>query len=177
MNALRRLAIVLATAALLGGLASPALAADTVTVDASVTMAAPCLTVSTTSLDFGVTHFTTDANPGFGDQPIMYTSCSAAGERVFIRGTDAAEVGGGAAWSLSASTYGCDQDLGPNVFKLIAYRLSGPLWNVGKFDQEIETLNPGADGAVDRIQFTAPCVGSDGSGATMSFQIIYTATF
>jgi hypothetical protein len=176
MSHLRHLAIAMATAALLGGLASPVLAEEAVTVDATVTMAAPCLTVSTPSLDFGVTHFSTDANPGVGDQPITYTSCSAASERVFVRGTDAAEVGGGTtAWTLSATTNGCDQDLGPNVFKLVAYRLSGPIWNLGKFDQQVETLDPGADGSLDRIQFTAPCVGSDGSGATLSFSI--TATF
>ena len=91
MNAFKRLAGVLVGAAVAGGLACPALAADSVTVDASIDVAAPCITVSTNSLDFGEHELTADVSTAFAD--VTYTSCSVESEHIFGRGTDAAQQG------------------------------------------------------------------------------------
>src|SRR6185436_18465193 len=100
MNSLGRLATVLATAALAGGLASPTLAAEQATITAQITIDAPCLTVSTTSIDFGHLRFSI-GGPNTSDRPLTYTNCSTATVKVYGRATDATASGGGSGqWSL-----------------------------------------------------------------------------
>ena len=177
MNASRRVAVSLAMAALAGGLASPALAADTQTVNAEVSLVAPCLTVSTLSVDFGPMLPEVDGTSSLSFRPIRYSNCAAGGEQVFARGTNATEVGGPATWSLSGGGLTCP-DFGVNRFRLFLNEavsgLGGPLTTV---DQLIETVPAETDGTRDQLTLRAPCQGSDGVGSTMSFQIVFTASF
>jgi hypothetical protein len=176
MSSLRRATVVLAIAALAGGQAGPALAADTVTVSASVSMVAPCLTVSTTSLDFGGQLMSSVAGMVTVDRSITYTSCSGTSEKIFGRGTTA-NNGGTATWTLTAPTVNCP-DLGLNKYQLRSHpSAAGPSHNLFTFDQQLETVASGATGLADLLALTTPCTGSDGSGSTMSFQAIFTATF
>jgi len=178
MNTIGRLAIVLTSAALAGGLAGPVAAADSQTVGAEVSIVAPCLTVSTTYLDFGATLLSRPDVPFGAARQISYRDCSGFGERIYGRGTNAAETGGGTgAWQLTASNLDCT-DLAANLFRLKLRAnqtgLEKPLLTV---DQQLEYIGPDAIGTIDEIQLTNPCSGSDGVGSTMSFQIVFTASF
>jgi hypothetical protein len=167
MNAVGRLALATATAALLGGLASPALAADSVTVDASVSVVGPCLTTTTNVLDFGQLSLQSGSS-----QPIDYTNCSGTVEHVFARGTDAGGGGGGADWFLDDSGTPCP-DLGLNRYRLQTF--TGFL--IGTTDREIDEVEAGSDGSANGLALFMPCAGSDGIGQTLTFQVIFTATF
>jgi hypothetical protein len=179
MRRIRHLLISTMAAALFGAAASPALAADNATVDASVSMAAPCLTVSTSQLDFGAQGFSPDGgSPSVAQQSLVYTSCSESYERVFAHGTSAAEAGGGSAsWALSAASLDCP-DYGVNKYGLglhsTAFGFDRALTTV---DQQLEIVGNGSAGSLDQATFRAPCIGSDGAGTTMEFQIVLTATF
>lgn len=168
MNTLRRVAIATATAALLGGLASPALAADTVTVQATVEIVGPCLTTTTNLIDFGQLEF---GSGGLG--PVRYQNCSSVPEHVFARATDAGESGGGRLqWVLDDAGIPCP-DRGPNVFGLA----TDSLLLLGTTDREIDEVAGGDPGAVNGLVLYMPCQGSDGLGSTMTWQVTFTATF
>lgn len=177
MNAIRRVAISMATAALVGGLASPVLAADTQTVNAEVSLVAPCLTVSTLSVDFGPMLPEVDGTSSLSFRPIRYSNCAAGGEQVFARGTNAIEVGGPATWSLSGGGIACP-DFGVNRFRLFLMTAAEGLGSsLTTVDQLVDTVPAESDGIRDQLILRAPCQGSDGVGSTMSFQIVFTATF
>ena len=178
MRLLRRLIIVAATAALAGGLAGPAAAADSATVDAEVSIIAPCLTVSTSAIDFGATLFSRPDVPWGATRSISYRDCSGSGEYIFGRATNASETGGGSgSWQLSASNLDCS-DLGPNKFGL-RVQSTTPFSETALLvvDQQLEHIGADALGSINTVLLRTPCTGSDGSGATMSFQIIFTASF
>jgi hypothetical protein len=176
MSTMRRLILALALAALAGGQAGSAFAADTVTVSASVSIVAPCLTVSTTTLDFGAQQLGTDSAMVSVDRTITYTSCSTTTETIYGRAT-AATNGGGASWSLTGNSLPCS-DLGPNKYQLHSHPSgAGTSHTLFTFDQQLETLAAGVTGLVDRLQLTTACTGSGGAGSTMSFNVIFTATF
>jgi hypothetical protein len=172
-----RLATLLATAALAGGLASPTLAADSATVAAEVTMAAPCLTTETPNISFGILTFSPDTGPaGTSQQPIRYVSCSDLDELVFVHGTDATAAGG-VGWTLGAVFTGCPDD-GLNRFGLTLLASdTGLASTVGRFESALGAVSPGRPGNYDVIEFRAPCAGSDGAGTVMSFDIVFTASF
>lgn len=168
MNPVRRFAIASATAALLGGLASPTLAADSVTVEASVEIVGPCLTTSTPTVDFGQMEFGTA-----GLAPVAYQNCSAVTEHVYARGTGASDLGATrTGWSLSDAGIPCP-DRGPNAFGLA----TDSLLLLGESDREIDEVPAGSPGAVAGLVLYMPCAGSDGLGSVMTWQVIFTATF
>jgi hypothetical protein len=178
MNALRRLTTALVTAALTGGLAGPALAADSVTVDAEVSAAAPCLISSTSSLDFGSNLFTAEnADESYSIRQVNYTSCSGLPEHVFARATDATNGDGTVSWSLAPGRQRCPQfGLNSYVLEAISEDLRRTL-TLSRSDQEFEVVQPGAMGTLHDVWLIMPCVGSDGAGQTMSFQLTFTASF
>jgi hypothetical protein len=157
--------------------AGPVLAADTVTVDAQVSIVAPCITVSTTSIDFGQLSFSTQF-PATSTRDISYANCSGAEELVFARGTDATEADGGpATWLLTDPQNGCPDD-GPNSYILDLLSSDGrSAQRLLTTDRQVDTVATGSSGLLDEVKLWAPCEGSDGAGETMSFQIIFTATF
>ena len=178
MHALRRIAIASAATLVLGGLATPAFAADNGSVDAQVTVATPCILltepVSGTS-DFGTLPFSTAGTTTEGQQPISYQNCGTAAQRIWAAGTDA--TGGDATWYLGAGPGPiCDQPL--NTYRIALFGLDGsPVGAILETTPvELQSLEPPF---VTRLSATLsmPCVGSDGVGETMSFQILFTATF
>jgi hypothetical protein len=176
MMSIRRLTLALALVAVAAGQAGPTLAADTATVSASVSIVAPCLTVSTTTLDFGAQQLSTDAAFVSVDRTITYTSCSTTSETIFGRGTGATD-GAAASWSLTGSSLPCS-DLGPNKYRLRSHPSGvGPTHTLLTFDQGLEVLAAGATGLADRMELTTACTGSAGAGRTMSFNVTFTATF
>jgi hypothetical protein len=174
-----RVVIALATTTLMGGLASPVLAADTVTVDATVTIDAPCLTVSTETIDFGRLRFSGTIFPTIATRALSYASCSGSQELVFARGTDAVEAGGGpAGWQLGDLLDGCWDGGIPNIFMLDLDDAEGRHnRRLSTTDQQADSIAPASTGVYSEASFWAPCQGSDGTGSTMTFQIILTATF
>ena len=178
MNNHGRFLAILAAATLAAVAPMPASAADSVTVTAQVTMAAPCLTVGSTSIDFGGLMFSPDGGaPSTASRPTSFANCGSATERVFVRGSNAAAVGGGATWSLIVPVAGCPA-LGLNRFSLVASITYADInVTVSPNDQQIDLVPAGAGGQFDRLTLTTPCQGSAGSGATMTFNVIYTATF
>jgi hypothetical protein len=169
--------------------ALPAFSAETSTVNAKVTVASPCITISlvggATELNFGVQPLATPANnansSNFGT---LVTSCSPSTQNVTAKGTDA--TGGAALWSLT------DSSSGTSICGLGKNRYSIRLEPVEKDTSTIKSLGPAlvlssqsskpvyapAAGAefVPQTNLFMPCSGSDGAGQTMSFQIIYTAS-
>ena len=177
MSSVRRLILALALAALAGGQAGPAVAADSATVDVDVTVATPCVLATTTSVSFGALPFTPEAfsQTGSGNATIGYESCSGADESVFVHGTDAS--GTGASWILSHDAFPC-QNPELNLYHLAIRSTHAPInFALSTTDQSLETAAAGATGAADRLQIQMPCVGADGAGETMSFHVVLTATF
>jgi hypothetical protein len=175
----RRLTLILAWAALAGGHAGPALAADTQTVSATLTVEAACLTISTTAVDFGTLAFSSDGeNPIVGSKPISYTNCGGASERIFGRGTDASGDAGAATWTLNTS-HGLCPERGLNTYRLGVSKQTYPYFSaeLSSIDTQLETVAGGSAGTIDTLYANTPCTGSDGSGVTMSFQVLFTATF
>jgi len=178
VSTLRRLTVVLAVAAVVGGQAGPTLATDSVTVDAQVSIIAPCLTVSTPSIDFGATLFSRPNVPWGASRSISYRDCSGSGEYIFGRATNASETGGGSgSWQLTGSNLDCS-DLGPNKFGLrVQSTTTFQETALLLVDQQLEHIGADALGTINQALLRTPCTGSDGSGSTMSFQIIFTASF
>jgi hypothetical protein len=150
----------------------PAFSADAGTVTATVTVAGPCITVPTTTIDFKSLGFSGATTPVAGVETLGYTSCSAAAQKVFARGTDA--TGTSATWTLAAFAYPCLG--GVNKFVLNLYAGGSLHTTLSGTDQEIETVAAGLPGSVNMLQLIMPCQGSSGGGQTMSFQVHFTAT-
>jgi hypothetical protein len=171
MGALRRAGLALALGGILAANAAPTFTADNGTVEASVTVATPCLVVTPGQIDFGTLPFST-TQISFGVAPISYTNCSESPERVYGRGTDASG-GGSATWSLS--TVPCNGTL--NNYTQGVTRPGNPATFLTTTDLELETVAGNLAGAYNQASITMPCAGSDGTGSYMSFQFIFTATF
>lgn len=146
------------------------------TVDAVVTMAdsAVCLELSTAAIDFGTRQF---GEVGAAAAPLIgVTNCSAVGESILVRGTDATGPGG-AAWSLV--TFGACQTgvLGTDKFRLrLASQAVPDLFvDFGTENVTLQALVAGAT-ANHEAQIDTPCPGSTGAGAVMSMQVVFTAT-
>lgn len=173
----KRLGTVAVAVGLWVGSASPGLAADSVTVTAEVSILAPCLTSTTTSIDFGPMLFSSNSGLEQRYRPISYVNCGGSEEQIFGRATNAAEVDGSGAWMINGSGVDCP-DLGLNQYHLVVRStVTGRATTLISVDQGLEYLGAGGDSEIDQVVLTAPCSGSDGSGSTMSFQIVLTATF
>lgn len=175
-----RLATAVAIAGLWAGSAIPALAADSGAVDAQVTVATPCITITNpvgSAIDFGTLPFSHDFTTSSANRAVSYTNCSSADQRVFGKGTDAS--GPTATWQLVAFN-ACNS--GPNSYSIDAlapneFGGDGTVAWLTTVDQELETVAAGSPGSIDNLMLAMPCVGSDGVGETMTFQVIFTATF
>jgi hypothetical protein len=150
--------------------ALPALGADSGTLNMSVAVASPCLTIAPESAAFAAQTFSASAeSPSTTDldtRPTV-TNCSESSEALFVRGTDA--VGSvGARWTL-----GDPQSIAVNHYAL---KSGSQALSVGN---EPVASGPLAAGDVTRpaVVLYMPTAGSDGSGQTMSMSLTYTATF
>jgi len=187
----RRLAAViwsLGVLALAAG-AVPAFTADTGTIAATVTVAAPpapCIQLSTTTLDFGTAPFATNGNRSQVDSSgITFTNCSPTAVSKFaISATDPSGAGG--SWSLTDPWSNCDGRL--NKFGAIAAEVPERyldailvttdrtlLHHRPPANNEVQTFDPGES---DTFGFSIylPCVGSTGAGQAFSFSIRLMAT-
>lgn len=178
MNPVKRAGFGLALLALWAGSATPILAADNGTVEASVSVAAPCLIVSPGQVDFGTLPFSTVSGVSAGFENLSYANCSTAAEVVFGRGTDATGNSGGTpiSWALEPTLNGCG-GIGVNQYNLSVRIPGSPNFALAATDAAIETVQPGNSGAANSLALVMPCSGSDGIGTLMSFQAIFTATF
>jgi hypothetical protein len=165
----RHLVVLGAMATIFALSAVPIFSADSGVVDASVTAAAPCITVSFSTLDFGTLPFSQGATPPASiPNPGSLTNCSVQQSNILLRGTDATGAGG-VTWSLQ-NLAGCQQDA-------FASRLSFPGLSTPATttDNAIFSMAAGLTFAVDAVSLTMPCTGSSGAGVEMSWQYIFTA--
>lgn len=99
-----------------------------------------------------------------------YTNCSGTAERILVRGTNATSSTSSTTWSLTS-------DLCPtlNQFK---YGVGGDAggFAISNDDGVLDPSAPSTEVGVNTT-LTMPCVGSDGAGETMTWSVIFTATF
>jgi hypothetical protein len=180
---LARIGVALAGACLWAMTAGPLAANDNGSVDAQVTVATPCIEITSPasgSLDFGTLPFSHDFTTSSSNRGVSYTNCGSSAERVFGRGTDATGgTGGLATWQL-VDFNGCTG--GPNRYSIDVlapnqYGGDGTVLWLSTLDQELETVQASTAGTVDNLSLAMPCVGSDGVGGTMTFRVTFTATF
>jgi type 1 fimbria pilin len=159
----------IAATAVLAAAAAPAFTADQGTVNLTVQVASPCITVSPDSTSFGAKSFSVSAespsSTDAADRP-QVTNCSASAESLFVSGTDA--VGSlGAKWAL-----GTPETIGANRYGL---KVAGQA--ATKSNQALGGPLAAGDLRRDTLVLFMPIAGSDGSGQTMSMSLTYTATF
>lgn len=175
MRRLNRLAAAVALTTALASSPITALAADSGTVDAQVTVATPCIIVSPTAVDFGTLSFTTLAVQGYSQRSIQLQNCGTSPEQVYVRGTDAT-LGGSTVWSLVAADP-CSGGLNEYFLRARDNSNTGPFVGLTTTDQALETVSAGSNALTNELQLVMPCTGSDGAGQTVTFQAIFTATF
>ena len=193
---MKRCLVITAVLAAIAGSALPAFGADSGTVNMTITVASSCITLQSTTLSFPALPFSVpdpsssrsgvaSAGGSFGN----ITNCGGQTEKLYAHGTDAAGAGSSTAhWSLigpaafPASKNPCALSPSTDRYEVTA-TTSDPTTaaargsvDLGSADQLLDTLGGGAaaDGAA---QIWMPCSGSSGGGETMSFQVIYTASF
>ena len=155
----------------------PAFGADDGTVSATVTVAAPCVTVSQTApVDYGTLGFNAAASQSLG----TITNCSGgSAQTLLVKGTTATAAS--ATWDLN----GRNCTTTPPTLNRYDHRLdlSEGSSNVvqGRFlsTTDFAVATPMAAGATWSANGTLimPCSGSDGQGETFNFSVIFTATF
>jgi hypothetical protein len=161
--------------------ALPARANESATVNAKVTVASPCLTVSftnpsATGLDFGTLGFGSAAGQG---NFFSVTNCSTAQESISARGSDATSSTSTAAWTLDDTFFGlstCSTSPSTNTYGLdTKFQGQVGVIRLSKADKLVQAIAPGPTSV--HVTLTMPCSGSDGAGETMNFQFVYTASF
>jgi hypothetical protein len=174
----QRVALAVAFAVATPALAtSPALGAEDGTVHATVTVGAPCITLPTTSVEFGTLTFSTPDTWSFKETPPMSViNCSGIPVDLLVRGTDATSATSAATWNLYGDGSGsCSQ--GPNAYGVGHVHGDYGYDHLTNLDQAAATGVPSGGRHSYRLTLLMPCTGSDGAGETMSFQAIFTATF
>jgi hypothetical protein len=176
------MAALLGSAMLVAG-AVPAFTADNGTITGTVSVPAPpapCIELSTSTLDFGTQPFAASGASSQGYSSAMgLTNCSTALERYFVSATNAAGPSGG--WALTQSWGTCDGQLN-------RYGLASEERPEGRLGPGLRTTpialfhtRPGVPdlltwydpGETDSFAFRIgmPCIGSDGAGESFSFTI------
>jgi len=181
MRSLRIAGLGLAVVALWAGSATSVLAADSGSVDVSVSVEvapAPCLIVSPGVADFGTLPLRSGGSTTPGSVLVHYDNCSTASQVVYGRATDA--IGSGpTTWSLVTPQSAFDIDC--PAFGLNKYALfiggGSTVIPLGLSDRLLETIGSGQRGLLSGLALLMPCSGSDGEGAVFSFQVTFTATF
>src|SRR5262245_8863554 len=151
----------------------PAMAAGSGTVDGHVTItrAAACLVVSTTSVDFGTLSLGAENAPGTPD--VTVSNCGDGPEDLLASGTNAT---GGATWALVDSAATCADTLGLNNYHLrLATTGGSPIATLSTSNKTVSTLSQNGS-ATHSARISTACPGSGGSGATLNMQINYLVT-
>jgi hypothetical protein len=166
------LAVALGTAALGAVCAVPSFAGGSGTISASITAAAPCLTIGTSSVDFGTKPFGTASTPSEFGSPgnSSVASCVGTQQTILASGTDAHSAASNAAWLLSPASP-CQA----NAYSLIlAVDTAGGLY----LTTSPATLTTIAGNSSHSLSLggVMPCTGSSGAGERMNFDYVLTAT-
>jgi hypothetical protein len=154
--------------------ALPAAGADSGVVGAKVIAAAPCLTVTPSSIDFGVGAFsgngpvTLTATPGHSVQ-----SCSAAEETITVRGTDALDSAGTPLWTLVTG----NPCVGGTNRYAVSVRYPANTVELRTTTNLAVGQLPAGDSFALAADLIMPCTGSAGAGKELFMQIVYTASF
>jgi hypothetical protein len=149
------------------------------TVNAQVTVAAPCLTLSTTSIDFGTILFATNPPTGPTSKfilPYTITNCGSANETLYVKGTDATSTSSSTKWTLNWIS---PCTAGPNNYGMRATEqwVGGGYRDLTTTAQALPTALPDGTAKSYNNEISSPCVGSNGAGETMTMQIVYTVAF
>lgn len=149
------------------------------TVNAQVTVAAPCVTLSTTSIDFGTILFATNPPTGPTSKyilPYTITNCSSAKETLYVKGTDATSTSSSTRWTLN---WIGPCTAGPNNYGMRATEqwVGGGYSDLTTTAQALPTALPDGTAKSYNNEIFSPCAGSDGAGETMTMQIVYTVAF
>lgn len=173
----RRIALAGTLAVLLACLPGSIQAAD---IGATVTVAAPCVTVGP-AIDYGTHGFAPNGSvPSPASGSSTYANCGSTSEQIAVQGTDADSTmpGSSAAWTLQ-SQQPCQGVTTPDKFRVeikdyqqVSLALSS---------STAQVIDPAlADGSGDQTLTTylyMPCSGSSGAGETMQFTISVIAYF
>jgi hypothetical protein len=179
-------ALVLATVAVAAS-AAPAFTADNGTVTVTVTAqapAAPCLTVSPGSVNFGTLPFSANNGAGLvsGDSDITITNCGTVGQNLYGATTDA--TGPSGAWSptghddLTGTIAPCPDT---NHFYLSIFGFTTPAMYMTGTPTPVHASLGGPNAVfpvgdkVFRLSIVMPCQGSNGAGETKSLSTTFTA--
>jgi hypothetical protein len=167
--------------------AAPAFTADSGTLTVSITAqapAAPCLTVTPGTVDLGTQPFSTDASSGISKShaDITASNCGTVGQNLLGSTTDA--TGPSGSWTPRA--FGPNPNPCPalNQFYLSIIAFGGPgtyLYLTGTTAPVlVSDTGPPAVFPVGfkefLMQFTMPCQGSNGAGASKTLSVTLTAT-
>ena len=166
----RRGVTVLAIAGALAASAAPAFGDPGGTVSAQVTVAAPCIQITPSQVDFGTLGFSQNSlNLSAGTRPVTATNCGAAAH-LLGHGSNATSAGG-TTWTLDATgdticpvlnSYGQRIDTGP---------VSIPLATQDKNLRDLAVAEAASLNAI----VVMPCTGSGGAGEVMTFSYVFTA--
>jgi len=142
-------------------------------VNATVTVASPCLTVTPPVLDFGTLPFSFPGDVGHDTRTVNVNNCGANDERLFARSTDAS-LAGQPVWTLSpTNSTPC-----LNHYSVRAYQSAGQTAiDLSTSDAALDILAAGGSSFYDSLVLIMPCTGSTGAGEVVSFNVTYTATF
>jgi hypothetical protein len=173
----KRLAIIAVATAAFVLSAVPAFGDSTGAVAMSIEVAAPCVTISPASVTFPSKPFSpSPTSPVFSIANTEHgvTNCSAGGEQIFARGSNATGTSG-ASWTLADAT----SAIGVDKYALRLEGTSSEGWKgvvtLSLADQLVKALGAGSS-----LTFGAglymPTVESSGAGQTMSMSVTYTAT-
>jgi len=155
-----------------------ALASDSGTIAATVTGAAPCITVSG-SFAFGSLAFSQVGAPIQHQAPwntVTATNCGAQAEVILAH--ISAMTGGGVSWTATRTDYACQT--GVNLYGLNIWDDADSYNTNMLLDDTDRTFQAShaADVASNlNANIVMPCTGSDGAGTQMSATITLTATF
>jgi hypothetical protein len=147
------------------------------TVTATLRIAAACLTVSPTAVDFGTLELTppdlaarASATPP-ATATVTLRNCAAQPETVLVKGGPA--TGAGVNWALAPTADVC---AGPNLFIQGVRDLSRGERRLTANEQPLKSLAPGAGEPV-MLTLVPPCAGSTGAGQSITVKYTFTATF
>jgi hypothetical protein len=150
--------------------AQPAFGDDEGTVSAQVTVAAPCIQVTPTQLDFGTLGFSqSNANLSAGTRPVTATNCGAP-THLLGHGSNATSTGG-TTWTLDTTGDTICPDLNRYGQRIDTGPTSIPL---GTQDRQLRDLAAAEAASLNAIA-VMPCTGSGGAGQVMTFSYVFTA--
>jgi hypothetical protein len=175
MRFVRYLVLVVLVGALVAISAVSALGADNGSVGATVSVQdAPCITITSSGIDYGSKTFSTQATPVIAVGSITsIASCSTASQTIYVKGAPA--TGTAATWQLvpalacpTINQYVHEIDNPENPTSYLPLNSTGI--NFGGFNSTIKTISN------IPTRLTMPCTGSAGGGQIMSTQILFSVT-